>query len=47
MLLDSLAYWPAAQFIFIRYSLENQPQREFIAHIVAVNESPITVAARY
>jgi hypothetical protein len=30
----------------IRYSLENQPHREYIANIVAVNENPLTVAAR-
>lgn len=30
----------------IRSSLENQPHREYIANIVAVNENPMTVAAR-
>jgi len=30
----------------IRHSLENQPHREYIANIVAVNENPVTVAAR-
>jgi hypothetical protein len=30
----------------IRYSLENQPYREYIANIVAVNENPMTVEAR-
>jgi hypothetical protein len=30
----------------IRSSLENQPKREYIANIVAINENPMTVAAR-
>jgi hypothetical protein len=30
----------------IRYSLENQPHKEYVANIVAVNENPMTVAAR-
>jgi len=33
-------------FIGMEYTLENQPHREYIANIVAINESPMTVAAR-
>lgn len=43
---DAEAHSSTAVLRSIRSSLENQPYKEYIANIVAVNENPITVAAR-
>jgi hypothetical protein len=43
---DEEAHSSIAVLRRIRSSLENQKYREYIANIVAVNENPLTVAAR-
>ena len=43
---DEEAHRSMAVLRLIRYSMENQPHRENIAHIVAINENPMAVAAR-
>ena len=43
---DEAAHSSIVVLRLIRTSLEQQPYKEYIAHIVAVNENPSTVAAR-
>jgi hypothetical protein len=43
---DEQAHSSITVLRLIRSSLEHQPHREYIATVVAVNENPITVAAR-